>query len=131
MAYTTPQHLQASVQVLAPELRPGMLAYLQRAYRVCQFWSVKPVPVVQKEPVTSSIPTLIMEGEYDPITSPSNGMLAAQTLSRSYFFLFPGATHGVKSPNPCPGNIEHAFLDNPTVRPDASCMSSMTESNFT
>jgi pimeloyl-ACP methyl ester carboxylesterase len=131
MAYTTPQRLQASVQVLAPELRPGMLASLQRAYRVCQFWSVKPVPAVQKEPVTSSIPTLIMEGEYDPITPPSNGMLAAQTLSRSFFFRFPGVTHGVKSPNPCPRNIEQAFLDNPTVRPGASCISSMTEPNFT
>ncbi len=131
MAYTTPQRLQASVQVLAPELRPGMLASLQRAYRVCQFWSVKPVPAVQKEPVTSSIPTLIMEGEYDPVTPPSNGMKASQTLSRSFFFLFPGVTHGVKTTNPCPGNIEHAFLDNPTVRPDASCISSMPEPIFT
>jgi pimeloyl-ACP methyl ester carboxylesterase len=86
---------------------------------------------VQKEPVTSSIPTLIMEGEYDPVTPPSNGMLAAQTLSRSFFFLFPGVTHGVKSSNPCPGTIEQAFLNDPTVRPDASCISSMTEPNFT
>ena len=108
-----------------------MLASLQKASRVCQFWSVKPVPEVQKEPVTSTIPTLIMEGEYDPVTPPANGMLAAQTLSRSFFFLFPGVTHGVKTPNPCPGTIEHSFLDNPTGRPDATCMSSMPEPNFT
>lgn len=130
MASTTLQRLQASVQVLAPELRPGILASLQREYHVCQFWNVASVPGVQKEPVTSSIPTLIMEGEYDPITPPANGMLAAQTLSRSFFFLFPGVTHGVKTTNPCPANIEHAFLDNPTVRPDASCISSMPEPLF-
>jgi pimeloyl-ACP methyl ester carboxylesterase len=131
MASTTPQRLQASVQVLAPELRPGMLASLQRASQVCQLWSIKPVPVVQKERVISSIPTLIMEGEYDPVTPPSNGLLAAQTLSRSFFFLFPGVTHGVKTTNPCPDTIEHAFLDHPTVRPDASCISRMPEPIFT
>jgi len=131
MAYTTPQHLHASVQVLAPELRSGTLASLENAYRVCQFWSVKPVPSVQKEPVTSSIPTLIMEGEYDPITPPSNGQLIAQTLSRSFFFLFPGVSHGVKTTNLCPHDIEYAFLDHPTEKPDASCISSMPEPFFT
>ena len=131
MAYTTPQALAASVQVLAPELRPGMLASLQREYQACQVWGVTPVPTVQKEPVTSSIPTLIMEGEYDPVTPPSNGMQASQTLSRSFFFLFPGVTHGVKSPNPCPHDIEYAFLDHPIEKPDASCISSMSEPFFT
>jgi pimeloyl-ACP methyl ester carboxylesterase len=130
MAYTTLQRLQASVQVLAPELRPGMLAGIQEYYRTCQFWKVKPVPAVQKEPVTSATPTLIMEGEYDPVTPPANGMLAAQTLSRSFFFLFPGVSHGVKTPNPCPQEIEDAFLDHPIVRPDASCISSMSEPDF-
>jgi hypothetical protein len=62
-----------------------------------------------------------------PERDPSFGILAAQTLSRSFFFLFPGVTHGVKTTNPCPGTIEHAFLDHPTVRPDANCISRMPE----
>ncbi len=130
MAYTTLQRLQASVQVLAPELRPAVLASLQSSSSVCQFWNVRPVPTVQKEPVTSSIPTLIMEGEYDPITPPANGMLAAQTLSRSFFFLFPGVSHGVQTTNPCPHDLEYAFLDHPMEKPDASCISSMPEPDF-
>ncbi len=130
MAYTTLQYLQASVQVLAPELRPAVLASLQEYYRSCQSWKVKPVSAVQKEPVTSSIPTLIMEGEYDPITPPANGMLAAQTLSRSFFFLFPGVSHGVQTTNPCPHDLEYAFLDHPTEKPDASCISTMPEPDF-
>jgi pimeloyl-ACP methyl ester carboxylesterase len=131
MAYTTPQRLQASVQVLAPELRPGMLATLLGYYSTCQLWHVQPVPAVQKEPVTSSIPTLILEGEYDPITPPANGILAGRTLSRSFFFLFPGVSHGVSTTNPCPGIVGQAFLDHPTVKPDASCISSMPEPAFT
>jgi pimeloyl-ACP methyl ester carboxylesterase len=131
LAYTTPQRLEASVQVLAPELRVGILAPLLEDYSVCQAWNVKPVPAVQKEPVSSSIPTLILEGEYDPVTPPANGMLAAQTLSRSFFFLFPGVSHGVRTTNPCPGKIMQAFLDHPPVKPDASCISSMPEPAFT
>jgi len=131
MTFATQHALETSVQGLPPQIRPALLDFGLYRFSVCQFWGMKPVPAVQKEPVRSTIPTLILQGEYDPVTPPANGMLAAQTLSRSFFFLFPGVTHGVKSPNPCPGNIEHAFLDNPTVRPDASCMSSMTEPSFT
>ena len=93
---------------------------------------MKPVPAVQKEPVRSSIPTLILQGEYDPVTPPANGMLAAQTLSKSYFFLFPGVGHGVSSPiSTCPDDIEQAFWVNPTEKPDASCINGMPEPFFT
>ena len=133
MAYTTPQALAASVHVMAPELQAGMLASLQGYYRVCQSWNVKPVSAVQKKPVTSSIPTLLMEGEYDPVTPPTNGMLAAQTLSKNYFFLFPGVGHGVVASDigTCPTDITNAFLENPAEKPNASCISSMSEPFFT
>jgi hypothetical protein len=74
----------------------------------------------------------ILQGEYDPVTPPSNGMLAAQTLSKSDFFLFPGVGHGVSSPTSnCPYTIIQAFWDHPTEKPDASCISSMPEPAFT
>ena len=80
------------------------------------------MPAIQKEPVRSSIPTLILQGEYDPVTPPANGMLAAQTLSKSYFFLFPGVDHGLASHSFCANEIMNAFLDNLTEKPDASCI---------
>jgi pimeloyl-ACP methyl ester carboxylesterase len=131
MAFTTQHDLGTSVQGLPPPIQPALLDFGLFRFSVCQFWGMKPVLAVQKEPVRSTIPTLILQGEYDPVTPPANGMLAAKTLSKSYFFLFPGVGHGVGSPNPCPSNIEHAFLDNPTVRPDAGCISSMPEPSFT
>jgi dipeptidyl aminopeptidase/acylaminoacyl peptidase len=80
----------------------------------------------------SPIPTLILQGEYDPATPPANGMLAAQTLSKSYFFLFPGEGHGVSSTtSSCPSDITNAFWENPTEKPNASCISSMQEPFFT
>ena len=59
-------------------------------------------------------------------------MEAGQTLSRSYFFLFPGVAHAVLSPpSACPDDIEQGFLQNPTEKPDASCIRRMSEPVFT
>ena len=132
MAFTTQHDLETSVQGLPPPIQPALLDFGLFRFSDCQLWGVKPVPAVQKEPVRSTIPTLILQVEYDPVTPPANGMLAAQTLSKSYFFLFPGVGHGIYPvDNSCPGDITKAFWENPTEKPDASCISSMPEPFFT
>jgi pimeloyl-ACP methyl ester carboxylesterase len=131
MAYTTQHALETSVQGLPSQIQPALLDFGLYRFSICQFWGMKPVPAVQKEPVMSTIPTLILQGEYDPVTPPANGMLAAQTLSKSYFFLFPGVGHTVSSPYNCPKDVMKAFLENPTEKPDASCISRMPEPFFT
>lgn len=112
------------------ELHNDIQSTLELTYIYCKLWQQKPVPAVQKQPVVSAIPTLILAGEYDPATPPANGELAARTLSRSYFFQFPGTGHGVISTNKCPDSITHAFLDNPAMKPDAHCIASMQEPDF-
>ena len=131
-AFTTQHTLQTSVQGLPPQAQPALLDIGLSWFSVCQFWGMSPVPVVQKEPVRSTIPTLILQGEYDPANSPANGMLATQTLSRSYFFLLPGVGHIIHSPtSTCPDTIPEAFWDHPTEKPDTSCINSMVEPVFT
>jgi len=131
-AFTTRPALQTSVQGLPPQAQPALLESSMSRFAVCQFWGVKPVPAIQKEPVRSTIPTLILQGEYDPLTPPVYGMLAAQTLSRSYFFLLPGVGHLIHSPtSTCPDTIPEAFWDHPTEKPDTSCINSMFEPVFT
>jgi len=131
-AFTTQHALKTSVQGLPPQAQPALLDLSMSLFSVCQFWGMSPVPVVQKEPVRSTIPTLILQGEYDPATPPANGMLAAQTLSRSYFFLLPGVGHFIHSPtSTCPDAIPEAFRDHPTEKPDTSCINSMFEPVFT
>ena len=133
VAFTTQHALQTSVQGLPPQAQPALLDISLLQFSVCQLWGVKPVPAVQKEPVTSTISTLILQGEYDPVTPPANGMLAAQRLSKGYFFLFPGVGHavGLSNTSSCPGDITNAFWENPAEKPDASCISSMQEPFFT
>lgn len=102
----------------------------QQEYNICQFWKVQQVPAAQKQPVVSSIPSLITTGEYDPITPPANGQDAAKTLSNSYFFEFPGQGHGQEYSSFCSNQVISAFEDNPQVKPDGSCISQMAEPQF-
>jgi pimeloyl-ACP methyl ester carboxylesterase len=91
---------------------------------------VQQAPAAQKQPVVSDIPTLVLSDEYDPITPPSNGRLAAQMLKNSYYFLFPGLGHGAEYSSPCVDAIISAFDDNPAQRPSDACIVNMGEPNF-
>jgi pimeloyl-ACP methyl ester carboxylesterase len=128
--FITPQDVDAAEQTLTPPLRAADPFNMQGRLSVCQFWNVTPMPAMQKQAVTSAIPTLILEGEYDPVTPPSNGELAARTLNHSHYVVFPGIGHGVMFTGPCPYQIGLAFLDAPTQRPDTSCIAQLGEPAF-
>jgi pimeloyl-ACP methyl ester carboxylesterase len=129
--YLTPTSILQSEQGIEPHLATVFATEdEQQEYDICQFWKVNPVPATQKQPVTSSIPTLITTGEYDPITPPSNGQEAGKTLSHSYFFEFPGQGHGQLYSSSCSDLIISGFEDNPSVQPDGSCISQMSEPQF-
>ncbi len=130
LAFTTPQELNTASNVLRSEIKPEVLTGIQADYSICQFWGEKPVPSEQKLPVKSSIPTLVLAGEYDPVTPPTNGQLAAQTLTHSYYFQFPGTGHGVHYTGTCPDSIIAAFLKQPIEKPDAACIATMSEPVF-
>jgi pimeloyl-ACP methyl ester carboxylesterase len=84
--------------------------------------------------VVSDIPTLILAGEYDPITPPAYGREVARHLSRSYYFLFPGWGHGEAyvpiTGSTCGSLIVSAFEDHPDQRPSGACIEQMTEPIF-
>ena len=126
----TPQAIPAAVQMVEPETRHYFLSSLQNTYANCQLWNVQQVPAAQRQPVTSAIPTLILAGEYDPTTPPTYGKQAAQTLSKSYFFLFPGMGHGEVGRNYCANVMFRAFLELPHQKPDSTCMSAVGEPLF-
>lgn len=80
---------------------------------------------VENRPVRSAVPTLLLTGQLDPVTPPAEGRRASRTLSRRFFFEFPGLGHWVNPAHPCPRRIMLAFLDDPTRRPDARCLREM------
>ncbi|MBF6599393.1 MAG: alpha/beta fold hydrolase [Dehalococcoidia bacterium] len=104
---------------------------LKRAQDLCRAYGITKADPAETQPVTSSIPTLVLAGEYDPITPPSWGRLAAKTLSRSYFFEFPGSGHAeLFGRHDCAIALAASFLDDPSQAPDASCVKALAEPAF-
>lgn len=128
--FLTKQDITTAVQGTPPQIAGAFGAELQQEYDICQIWHVRQLPAAQKQPVASSLPTLILSGEYDPITPPAYGQLAAQTLNHSYYELFPGMGHGEEYNSDCADSIISAFEDNPAQKPADSCISTMAEPNF-
>ena len=97
---------------------------------VCQIWQVESGPAEENEPVVSDIPTLVLAGEYDPITPPAWGAGAAEYLSNSTYIEFPGLGHGTSIAGDCPLNITFEFLNNPTAPIDTGCVATMAPIDF-
>jgi hypothetical protein len=72
--------------------------------------------------VRSDIPTLILGGEFDPITPPSYGKLAASTLTKSTFIEVQGGGHAVSPYSECTRKLESLFLADPEKPLNTSCL---------
>jgi pimeloyl-ACP methyl ester carboxylesterase len=94
------------------------------AYRVCAGWGAGQAEAMENRPVASDVPTLVMVGEFDPVTPPAWGRHAADTLSRSHLYEYPGVGHGA-SAQECGREMMRAFWDDPTVAPDDRCIAAM------
>ena len=94
----------------------------EQMFTACRAWGLARAETVEAEAVVSSIPTLVLAGSFDPITPPEWGQRAAKTLNNSYFFEFKNAAHGVFASGDCPVNMVQAFLNNPSIQPNPSCM---------
>jgi pimeloyl-ACP methyl ester carboxylesterase len=98
-------------------------ALLQNTYdmdQLCEYWN--PRDQVDNTAVSSSIPTLILAGQYDVATPPRWARLTAQTLSNAYLFEFPGAGHSLLSGVDCAISMTNEFLENPEQEPDGRCI---------
>ncbi len=94
-------------------------------FGICESWPVKEADSSFKDPLVSDIPTLILEGELDPVTPPEYGQLVASRLSNAYFFEFPGFGHAGESTSECALSITAEFIEDPAARPDAACLAEM------
>ncbi|MCP5067523.1 MAG: alpha/beta hydrolase [bacterium] len=107
-----------------PRLRDSF-TYFAVDQQICDVWAEDHAGSEEALPVSSDIPSLILAGDFDPITPPEWGVRAAQTLEKNFFLQFPGIGHGASVSHPCPEAITVAFVRDPTREPDASCMAEM------
>jgi pimeloyl-ACP methyl ester carboxylesterase len=127
----------ASLQAVLERVNPALVDFSRYSlvdpaiFTVCEsFGESSTVDAIENEAVVSDVPTLVMAGQYDPITPPEYAQLAAETLSNSYTYAFPAMGHGVVPSAECPQGIALAFLEDPTSEPDSSCITEMTAPDF-
>ena len=118
------------VQGLPPQTTNASLFVVEQSIADCAVWNVRPASGRENEPVRSDIHTLLLSGEYDPITPPSWGQAAADYLSRGKHIVFPAIGHGAVDTHECPTAIALAFLQDPEQTLDLSCLSEMSGPDF-
>jgi len=89
---------------------------------ICSVWKVKPAKPIANQPVSSTIPTLVVAAQYDAYTTPDWGRKTATRFKNSFFFEIPWAGHGPAFSVPCVSGMIADFIDDPTVTPKSDCI---------
>jgi pimeloyl-ACP methyl ester carboxylesterase len=128
--FSTVEDIRASLDGLPPQLVSFFTAddeaTLDDNAEFCASWaSGQQADPIENEAVTSDVPTLLLAGEFDPITPLSWALLAAETLPNSHVYEFPGVGHGVYFSATCGERMIVRFIDDPDAEPNASCIETM------
>jgi pimeloyl-ACP methyl ester carboxylesterase len=94
----------------------------------CSEWEAGQAPAVENEPVTTAIPTLVLGGEFDPITPATGGADLAASLPATFVEL-PNLGHGLLA-DPCANSVVRAFLADPSATVDTACTASVAPAAF-
>ncbi|MCB9100172.1 MAG: alpha/beta fold hydrolase [Anaerolineales bacterium] len=130
-AFSDYDHVESLAEAALPEeALDGLFSTTAQTFDDCAMWGAGAAASIENAAVISDIPTLILVGEYDPVTPPQWGRLTAETLSNGYYFELPGSGHSLLSANECAIQAADAFIRNPGVEPDRSCVNRMSAPLF-
>ncbi len=80
------------------------------------------------DPVTAAIPTLVFSGRMDTQTATSWGPETARHLPHGQSIVFPETGHGALAFSQCARDLGVAFIENPDVPLDKSCVAGLEPS---
>lgn len=91
----------------------------------CAVWPRGEVPAEFSAPVKSDIPTLLLSGEFDPVTPPRYGDEVAEHLGNARHLILRGQGHSVSGVG-CMPRVLGEFIDKTAPRDiDADCLDSL------
>lgn len=96
----------------------------------CPLWPQYRPSEAFYEPVTVDIPTLILSGNLDPVTPPSNGEYSAHSLPNNHHIVVTNASHTVAM-STCASDLVSEFLT--SLKPkmlDESCLDDIPNESF-
>lgn len=84
---------------------------LEQQRAACKEWPRGTVSSAHRQPTTSPIPTLLLSGEFDPVTPPSGGAEVARRLSKGRHIVIRNNGHPIGNAEACIGKMIGQFLD--------------------
>jgi pimeloyl-ACP methyl ester carboxylesterase len=96
----------------------------------CEPLHLLPPPPSEGQPVSSTIPTLILAGQFDPYVPSSSSRALLSLLTRAFHIEIPGASHG-PGYDACGSILIDAFLNQPDRLPAADCLGRAAGAVFT
>jgi hypothetical protein len=126
------QDLEDAYEGVRPEIKETFMPHSQSYLEFCKDWPVgEPISSIMY-PVSSNVPTLIMNGDFDPITPSRYGHLVAEALEKNQLFDMPATGHGTTQgpAMECANTIIFSFLADPTKTVDASCIEDIEPLSF-
>jgi pimeloyl-ACP methyl ester carboxylesterase len=112
--------------------RPRVTRYVRDDWDVdpCRVFDLPAAPPSETAPVSSSLPVLLLAGQYDPVTPVAWAKAAAETLPHAKLVVVPGMAHGVLDGDTCAAEIALRFLEEPDRRPVAGCEGELAGAEF-
>ena len=102
--------------------RAAEIKRLDWQYHACRYWDSGVAPPAFRAPVVSDVPTLLLAGEFDPVTPPEWAELARRNLHLGQLFVFPGIGHGVLDSHRCASDLVRVYLADPEAGEAPKCL---------
>lgn len=118
---TAKEAVQQSGSAFSRHLLPSV----ETIFDICNLWKNGKAAELENEAVLSTVPAMVMAGQFDPVTPPEWSQQVARNLTNSYAFIFPGEGHSVLETGACPQYMTAEFLKDPTHQPAAECIGQM------
>jgi pimeloyl-ACP methyl ester carboxylesterase len=104
---------------------------LHQQAAACAVWPRGQVPSAHRQPTRSTVPTLIVSGELDPVTPPAGGEEVLRGLPNGAHVVIPNNGHPIGNAEACIGTMFAAFLERGTASGlDRSCASAIAARPF-
>lgn len=120
-AFTTDEMLRRPLEhdfLRAADLAPSLSGV--DSITICEEWGSQTTDVIENEPVTWDVPTLLLSGAVDPITPPSWAEAMAERLPRARLVQMADLSHD-SDEGWCATGLIADFVEEPDVLLDTSC----------
>ncbi len=126
---TSPAAMDAALAAVDPAIAEYARQSTASLIADCEAWGAHVPTAGEKALPVSDVPVLIMNGEFDPYSSPDAMAQVLAVLPNGHGYWVRGYGHGFNQ-NICAERIYAAFTDDPTAPLDTSCLADVAPLRF-